>query len=216
MEACGGTLQGTVRSGLDRMDQPRVTQAEFAQLDPRQREAALESLDVALRLTPPEEERRDIAMAFAPAEVWGATAASCLVHIVESYRRGDVDMRRALAAMQRICVGATSQFRIMMLGLTAARVLQEQQDPRKQGHRPPTWPLWLKTATADLVIVYHRHAPDERRSPSPYYGHPSSPVIEAALDILTKVGWFGPGGVPSPGTIDDWVRARLKEKPADQ
>lgn len=198
------------------MAEERITQAEFAELDPRQREAALETLDAALRLSPEEDERRKAARTFAPAEIWGATAASCLVHIVESYRRGDVDMHGALADMQRICVGATPQFRIMMLGLTAARVLQEQQDPRRQGQRPPTWPLWLKTATADLVIVYHRQAPDERRSPSPHYGHPSSPVIEAALELLTNIGWFGRGGVPSPGTIDDWVRARLKDKPADK
>lgn len=198
------------------MNEPRITQAEFAQLNPKQREAALESLEVALRLTPEEEERRDTARAFAPEDVWGATAASCLVHIVESYRRGDVDMRQALAGMQRICVGATSQFRIMMLGLTAARLLQEQQDPRKRGHRPPAWPLWLKTATADLIVVQQRHSPDERRSPSPHYGDSSSPLIQSALDILTRIGWFEPDNLPAPGTVDDWVRARLKDKPADQ
>ena len=198
------------------MGDQRISQAEFAELGAAQREAALESLEVALRLSPEEETRREIARTFAPAEVWGATAASCLVHIVESYRRGDVDMHGAIADMQRICVGANSQFRILMLGLTAARLLQEQQDPRKQGQRSPTWPLWLKTATADLIIVQQRHWPDERRSPSPHYGEESSPLIDYAMDILTKVGWYQPGNVPTPRTVDEWVRARLKDKPADE
>ena len=198
------------------MDEKRIPQEEFAQLSSSQQEAALESLHVALQLTEEQAARRDIARAFAPAEVWGATAASCVIHIVESYRRGDVDMHGALAGLQRISVGANSQFRILLLGLTAARLLQEQQDPRKPGQRRPDWPLWLRTATADLIVVYQRHSPDQRRSPAPHYGDPSSPLIEAALDVLTKVGWFEPGNVPAPGTVDDWVRSRLKNKPADE
>jgi hypothetical protein len=198
------------------MEEPKITQQEFAQLEPAQREAALESLDVALRLTPEEQSRRAIARTFAPAEVWGSTAASCLVHIVESYRRGHVDMHGAISDMQRICVGANSQFRILMLGLTAARLLQEQQDERKHGQRPPTWPLWLKTATADLIIVKQRYSPDERLSPSPHYAEQSSPLIEDALDILTRIGWYHPDNVPTQRTVYEWVRARLKEKPADQ
>lgn len=198
------------------MSEPRITQEEFAQLNPKQREAALESLATALHLSPEEAARREIARSFAPADVWGASAASCVVHIVESYRRGDVDMREALADVQRISVGATSQFRVLLLGVTAARLLQELPDARKPGQRPPRWPLWLRTATADLIIVQQRQSPQERRSPAPHYGDPSSPLIESALDILTKVGWFEPGQVPTPGTIDDWVRARLKDRPADQ
>lgn len=198
------------------MDEPRISQEEFAKLDPKQREAILESLHFALALGPEEERRREFARAFAPPDVWGATAASCVIHVVESYRRGDVDTRRALADIQRISLGATSQFRILLLGLTAARLLQEEPDPRKQGQRPPKWPLWLKTATADLVIVYHRQSPEVRRSPSPHHGQPSSPIIDTALDLLTRAGWFDDGDVPSPGTIDDWVRDRLKDKPADQ
>ncbi len=150
------------------------------------------------------------------AEVWGATAAFCLVHIVESYRRGDVDMRDAISDMQRISVGANSQFRIMMLGLTAARLLQEQRDARKQGHRLPTWPLWLKVATADLIIVQQRHSPDERLSPSPHYADQSSPLIDYALDILTKIGWYHRDNLPTQRTVYEWVRARLKDRPADR
>ena len=105
----------------------------------------------------------------------------------------------------------------MMLGLTAACLLHEQQDPRAQGQRPPTWPLWLKTATADLIIVRQRYSPDERLTPSPHYAdRESSPLIDCALDILTKIGWYDPDKRPTQRTVYEWVRARLKEKPADQ
>lgn len=203
-----------VKSRVASMDRPRITQEEIARLEPGQREAVLESLDAGLSLSPEEDERRKVAREFAPAEVWGATASSCLVHIVESFRRGDVDIGRALSDMQRISVGATPQFRILLLGILAARLLQERPDHRKRGQRPPKWPQWLRTATADLVIVEHLHNPYERRTPAPYFDKPSSPVIERALGLLIRCGWFGAGKPPSPGTVDDWVRARLKDKPA--
>lgn len=198
------------------MDDSRNIQPEIAHLAPAQQEAVLESLDAGLRLSPEETERRNLARSLAPADVWGATAGSCVVHIVESYRRGDVDMQDALAGLQRISVGANSQYRILLLGLTAARLLQEEPDPRKSGQRRPDWPLWLRTATADLILVYQQHSPEQRRSPSPHYGDPSSPLIETALDILTKVGWFEPDNIPAPRTVDGWVRARRQDKPADQ
>ena len=195
----------------------RPTSPELAQLSADQRNRMIEAAHEGARLTPDEERRREIAREFAPTDVWGATASSCLVLIVESYRRGEVDMRSALAAMQRVSVGATTQARLTLLGLTAACLLQIEPAKKGQGQRKPDWPLWLKTATADLIIVQQRHSPDERLTPSPHYAErESSPLIDYALDTLTKIGWYDPDKIPTQRTVYEWVRARLKEKPADQ
>lgn len=171
------------------MNEP-PTSPELAQLSADQRDALIEAAHEGVRLTADEHRRRAIARAFAPADVWGATAASCVVLIVESYRRGEVDMRGALAAVQRVAVGATTQARVTLLGITTACVLQIQPAKKSQGQRKPDWPLWLRNATADLVLVEHDRTPDERRSPQPHHGDPSSPVIERALSFLVRMGWF--------------------------
>lgn len=193
------------------MSSDRPTSAELTQLSLEQREAFFEAAHEGLRLTPDEARRRDVAREFAPAEVWGATASSCVYLILESYRRGEVDLQEALAAMQRISVGAVLQTRVTLLGLIAACVLQVEPRAKRQGQRRPDWPLWLKRATAELVLVEHARTPDERRSPQPYHGKISSPVIDRALSFLVRMGWFESMRVPTPRTVDGWVRARLKE-----
>lgn len=194
------------------MSERLPSQEELDQLEPAQREAAFESLHLALSLSEGELRRRDAARAFAPPDVWGATAASTVIHIVESYKRGEVTVEGALAGMQRISIGARTQFRMLLLGMLAARLLQEQPPPKQRGQRQPPYPLWIRNSTAQLVRVLKDHNPSERRSPAPAYGHKSSPLIDEALAILNNIGLFEPTGAPTPGTVDTWVRALEKEE----
>lgn len=176
--------------------------------------AQVEELDPSLRLTPGEERQKQLALTFAEVKIWQKTAASCIVHVVQSYRVGDVDMQRALRDMHRIAVACPTQVRIWLLGVTSALLLRQTPLKKNLGQHAPPWPLWLQNATADLVLHQKKNNPGIPRS---IYRHgrgpgPSRPsATSIALETLTKVGWFGDYGVPTPGTVDDWVRAREKD-----
>lgn len=189
-------------------------------ISPDQRAAALEPLHPALRLTPAEQQRRDAAWLLTDATTWRAIAASCIEHVVESYGRRDVDMEEALAAIHRTAIGCWVQDRVMLLGLTASLALRKERVSKARGQRGPKWPLWVRNATATLVLEGQARNPELRRSPLPTYneqdtvtepGDGTSPIITWALDILVSIGWFGEVGAPTQGTVDDWVRAWLKE-----
>lgn len=171
----------------------------------------------AFVLSREDEERRRIALSLADGDTWRKTAASCVVHIVESYRLGEIDMQGAMAGMRRVAVGCLPQERVWNLGLTALLALQETPLKKTVGRHGPKWPLWLRNATADLVLHEQENNPGLRRAAYHYsrdeYTHGDS-ATEIALDKLTSIGWFGERGAPTVGTVDDWVRARLKENAA--
>ena len=200
---------------------PEQLRETFKLLTPDQQNAAVEHLDPAFRLTPDEQQRRDAAWNLADATTWRAIAAICIQHVVDSYGRGDIDMKDALAAMHRAAIGCWAQDRARLLGTTAVLALRKEPLKKARGQRSPKWPLWVQNATADLVLYGQVRSPELRRSPLPAYsetdivtepGDGTSPLIAWALDILTTIGWFGEAGVPKPTTVDDWVRARLRER----
>jgi hypothetical protein len=187
----------------------------FKTLTAEQQAALLEHMDPTLRLTPEELRCRDAAWALADADTWHMMASSNVVHVVESYRLGHVTIAGALEGIQRASVGCWAQTRVRIVGLTAVRLLRTVPAKRKPGQRSPAWPLWIQNATADLILTRQDEAPGVRRSPK----HPdvatspadrSSPIIEWAMEILTSIGWFGNAGIPTAGTVDDWVRRRQR------
>jgi hypothetical protein len=186
-------------------------------LSPEQRTALGEFMEPALRPTPEEERFRQAAWQLADAATWQTVAASNIIHVVESYRRGHVSFNEAMTGVHRISVGCWSNGRVQLLGLTALYLLQISPEGKKRGQRRPTWPLWIQNSTADLVLSRQSETPKARRSPRhqdvvQQPADQSSPSIEWALGVFKSLGWFGGAGVPTPGTVDDWVRARLKEQ----
>jgi hypothetical protein len=98
----------------------------------------------------------------------------------------------------------------------AALLLQRQSKPLAIGERRPQYPTWIKRGTTELILLLQEREPEKRLTPgisnrSITYD-PSSPLIDEALEILTILKWFGDQPVPRPGTIDDWVRERRKER----
>ena len=187
----------------------------FKTLTPAQQAGLLEHMDPTLRLTPEELRCREAAWALADADLWQQMASSNVIHVVESYRLGHVTFTEAMEGIHRASVGCWAQIRVRILGLTAVRLLRTVPSKRRPGQRSPAWPLWIQNATADLILTRHDHVPGARRSPR----HPdvaatpadrTSPIIEWAMEILTSIGWFGSSGIPTAGTVDDWVRNRRR------
>src|SRR5258706_5474657 len=88
----------------------RLTPEERQPLAPEQLAAELEALDPDLRLTPQEQQQREAAWMLANATTWRAIASSCVAHVVESHRRGDIDdLREALGAIHRAAIGCWAQ-----------------------------------------------------------------------------------------------------------
>jgi hypothetical protein len=226
-----GSLPRTAATVTDEtMDISRLTYEElrrlpgerlrelWPQLSPDQRNAALEASNPAFRLTADELRRREAAWTLADPATWRTTAASCIVHIVESYARGDFDMEGALRAIQLAAVGCWAQDRNALIGTTAMLALRRTRPAKARGHRAHKYPLWVRNATADLVLDAKDRRPDLRRSPLPapapdeasLPGAGTSTPISYAIDVLEGVGWFGAAGAPKPSTVDDWVRERLR------
>lgn len=201
---------------------PERQRDEFTRLPADRRSAVVEYLDPALRLTPDEQRRRDAAWSLADPTGWRRLAASCIRHVVESYGRGEFGMLEAVNAMHVAATGCWAQDRVQLIGLMAVEARRRTPPKKARGQRPPKWPLWVQNATADLVLQETSRHPQLRRTPLPAYseadivkepGDGTSEPISRALQVLTPLGWFGKHGAPKPTTIDDWVRARLRETP---
>ena len=130
----------------------RLTPEQLKALAPDQYAAALELLSPSLRLSSEEQRQREAAWQLADEPAWRTIAQSCVTLIIESYRRGDMDLGETLAAIQRASIGCWVQNRLHLLGLTAALALRTNPIPKKRGYRSPRWPLWVQTATAALVL----------------------------------------------------------------
>lgn len=187
----------------------------FKALTADQQATLLEHMDPTLQLTPEERQRRDAAWALADAGMWQQVASSNVIHVVESYRLGHVTFTEAMEGIHRVSVGCWAQVRVRILGLTAVRLLRTVPAKRRPGQRSPAWPLWIQNATADLILTRQDQAPGVRRSPrhSDVATRPAdrtSPIIQWAMEILTSIGWFGDAGIPTSGTVDDWVRKRQR------
>jgi hypothetical protein len=116
---------------LQRLPLEQLREA-WPQLTPDQRNAALEALDPAFRLTPDEARRRDSAWTLADPATWRATAASCIVHVVESYGRGEFDMLGAVNAMHLAAIGCWAQDRVQLIGLMAAEARRRRGPGRRR------------------------------------------------------------------------------------
>jgi hypothetical protein len=199
---------------------PERQRDEFARLPADRQSAVIEYLDPALRLTPDEQRRRNAAWSMADPTGWRMLAASCIRHVVESYGRGEFDMFDAVNAMHLAAIGCWAQDRVRLIGLMAEEARRRSPPKKGRGQRPPKWPLWVQNATADLVLDAQARDPQLRRTPLPAYSEPdivkepgdgTSEPITRAIEVLTSLGWFGKVGAPKPSTVDDWVRARLRE-----
>jgi len=122
--------------------------------------------------------------------------------------------------MHLAAIGCWAQERIRLIGLMAEQARCRRPPKKARGQRSPKWPLWVQNATADLVLSVQDRNPELRRSPLPAYseleiekemGDGTSAPIASALSVLTPIGWFGKAGAPKPSTVDDWVRARLRD-----
>lgn len=164
-------------------------------------------------------------MRLADAPTWRLTATSCVKHVVESYGRGEIDMTGAIAAMHRASIGCWVQDRVRLIGLTGLMALRRVPTKKARGQRTPKWPLWIQNATAALVLHAQNLNPQLRRSPLPAYdpadaataeGDGTSPLIAWSLEILVSIGWFHDVGPPKPRTVDEWVRAWLRNGGSDE
>jgi hypothetical protein len=113
------------------MDISRLTPQEIqrltpdaVQFTPEERSRLTPEQCAAVLLSPDEQRQREAAWQLADAKAWREIAGSCVTHVLESYRRGDVDLRDALGAIHRAAIGCWAQDRIHLLALTAARALR--------------------------------------------------------------------------------------------
>jgi hypothetical protein len=180
-------------------------------LTPDQVEAELERLDPSFRLTPTEQQQREVALRLEDAATWVNMVWAAIGPIADSYENGDLTLQDALRLVRRLSIACVLPARLQLLGRMVLVALTRSPRPRARGERRPPHSKVVRDVTAEFVLWLKEQHPDQRRSPTAY--EQSSPLIDRAVATLTAIGWFEDQPIPQPGTVDDWVREREHARP---
>jgi hypothetical protein len=132
--------------------------------------------------------------------------------ILEDFRRGELDLDGALAAVRRCSIATGDLDADVSYVANQASVISTLRLARGLSRQPPwnksrpTFPTWFKCVAVTLVRVLVKDNPDQRVPPT-------SPVLKAAMDWLETLGVAGTNGkLPSPTTVRRWYLTDRRQR----
>lgn len=144
--------------------------------------------------------RRDVVPFHATKEQWAEYAASVRACALHDYKAGELTLRRTLEVVLAAAFTLPAVDRVLLLGATAAEVLQTTR-PKGLNRKRPPYPEALKQAAVDLIIIVRNDNPaDSLRE-----------VVKVARDWLTTVQLFSKVEPPTEETLYRWYLKRARE-----